>query len=121
MRFNFKKNLIIFSITQAIIVIISLIFHHNITLIHYIDISFFITAGLILLSLLLYTIHSGFYDVISKSFNLAFSRGRDKRRFDDIPGLSELITLDEKPLLLHGIFNGLLMAAALVVYYAQLT
>ena len=117
MRFNFKKNLIILSITQTVIVIASLFFHHNVSLIHYIDISFYIAAGLILLSLLLYTIHSGFYDVISKSFNLAFSRGRDKRRFEEVPGLSELISIDEKPFLLHGLINGLLMAAALIAYY----
>ncbi|MCM3725668.1 hypothetical protein M3226_08220 [Neobacillus cucumis] len=118
MKTNFKKNLIILSITQLMIVIISLIFHHNITLNSYIDISFFVTAGYILLSLLLFTIHSGFYDVMSKSFNYVLSRKEEKRRFEDIPGLSELITINEKPLLLHGLITGLLMTAALIVYYA---
>jgi hypothetical protein len=115
---NFKKNLIIITITQLIIVIISFIYHHKITLISYIDISFFVTFGFILLSLLLFTIHSGFYDVMSRSFNLFFSRGKDRRRFEDIPGLSELITINGGPLFLHGLINGLLMAAALIVYYA---
>ncbi|MED4227359.1 DUF3899 domain-containing protein [Neobacillus cucumis] len=117
MRLNFKKNLIILVITQLIIFIILLLSDHKITLIHYIDISFYFTAGFILLSLLLYTIHSGFYDVISKSFNVAFSRDREKRKFKNVPGLSELITLNEKPLLFHGLFNGLLMTAALIAYY----
>ena len=117
MRQNIKKNLIILAITQLIILIILFLYHHKITLIHYIDISFYFTSGFILLSLLLYTIHSGFYDIISKSFNIASSRDREKRRFEDVPGLSELITLNEKPLLFHGIFNGLLMTAALIAYY----
>ena len=117
MKFNLKKNLIIISITQLVIVMISFISHHNITLNSYIDISFFITAGYILLSLLLFTIHSGFYDVMSKSFNHVLSRREEKRRFEDIPGLSELITINEKPLFLHGLITGLLMAAALIAYY----
>ncbi|MEH7117408.1 hypothetical protein V7128_08295 [Neobacillus vireti] len=118
MKFNYKKNIIILSITQLLIVAFSFIYYQEITLNSYIDISFFVTAGYILLSLLLFTIHSGFYDVMSKSLNLFFSRGKDKRRFDDIPGLSELITINEKPLFIHGLINGLLMAAALIAYYA---
>jgi len=55
---------------------------------------------------------------MSKSLNLFFSRGKDKRRFEDIPGLSELITINGKPLFLHGLITGLLMAAALIVHYA---
>ncbi|MEH7097589.1 hypothetical protein [Neobacillus vireti] len=118
MEFNFKKNLIILLITQFLIVLISFIHHHKITLISYIDISFYVTSGYILLSLLLFTIHSGFYDVMSKSLNLFFSPGKDKRRFEDIPGLSELITLNGKPFFLHGLITGLLMAVALIVHYA---
>ncbi|MBT2653863.1 hypothetical protein J7E81_01205 [Bacillus sp. ISL-18] len=117
MKFNVKKNFIILSITQFIIVILCFIIHHKITLVSYIDISFYVTSGYILLSLLLFTIHSGFYDVMSKSLNLFFSRGKDKRRFEDIPGLSELITLNGKPLFLHGLITGLLMAVALIVHY----
>jgi hypothetical protein len=65
------------------------------SLLSYIDISFYVSALLLLISLLLYTINSGFFDVIGKSFNLAFSRGHNKRNFHDIPALSELITINQ--------------------------
>jgi len=117
MSFRFKKNLISFILTQLAIIIISLIYHREISLVHYINISFFATSALLLSALLVYTIHSGFYDTIFRSFNLAFSRGKDKRRFEDIPKLSEMISFKEKPLFYHGIINGLLMGLALLIYY----
>ncbi|MEO2077548.1 MAG: DUF3899 domain-containing protein [Bacillus sp. (in: firmicutes)] len=117
MKHSLKKKFFILALTQLLIVIISFISNKEISLLSYINISFYISAILLLTSLLLYTIHSGFYDVIGKSFNLAFTRGENKRRFDEIPALSELITFDQKPLLFYGIINGLFMLCALCLYY----
>ncbi|MFK9095291.1 DUF3899 domain-containing protein [Bacillus salipaludis] len=117
MNFRFKKKLYILLFTQLAINIISFISYRKISLISYINISFLFTAALLLLTTLIYTIHSGFYDAISRSFNLAFSRGKDERRLEDIPRLSEMITVDEKPLLFHGLMNGLFMMIALIAYY----
>ncbi|WP_066071162.1 DUF3899 domain-containing protein [Neobacillus soli] len=117
MNFRFKKRLIILVFIQLAILVTSFIFHHKISLVSYINISFYITSFLLLTSLLLYTIQSGFYDIISRSFNLFFSRGQNKRSFEEIPRLSELITVDQKPLLFYGLFNGLFMVIALFIYY----
>ncbi|MBO0961199.1 DUF3899 domain-containing protein [Neobacillus sp. MM2021_6] len=117
MKSRLKKKLIILSFTQIAIIIISYFYQQEISLLNYINISFLFTAGLLLFSLLLYTIHSGFYDAISRSFNLFFSKGGEKRNFEDIPRLSEMITVNEKPLLFHGLMNGLFMIIALLVYY----
>ena len=94
-----------------------MIFHKEISLLYYIDISFFFTSAFLLSALLLYTIHGGFFDTISRSFNFALSRGKEKRKFEEIPRLSEMITINEMPLLLHGVINGLLMVIALLTYY----
>lgn len=117
MNNRLKKRLLILALTQVLIIIISSLPNKGFSLRGYIDISFYISALLLLISLLLYTINSGFYDVMGKSFNLAFSRGHNKRNFHDIPALSELITINQKPLLFHGLVNGLLMLAAIFVYY----
>ncbi|WP_420490157.1 DUF3899 domain-containing protein [Neobacillus drentensis] len=117
MNYQLKKSLLILSISQLTIIAISFIAYHKVSLLSYINISFYFTAVLLLTSLLVYTIHSGFYDVISRSFSFAFQRGQNKRRFDEIPPLSELVTFNQKPLVFYGLINGLFMAIALVIYY----
>jgi small-conductance mechanosensitive channel len=112
-----KKRLLILALTQLAIIAISFIAYHNLTLMSYINISFYFSAVLLLTSLLVYTVHSGFLDVISRSFTLAFQRGSNKRRFDEIPPLSGLITFNQKPLVFYGLINGLFMTIALVIYY----
>lgn len=117
MNYRFRKRLLILVLTQVLILITSSFSKKGFSLLSYIDISFYVSALLLLISLLLYTINSGFFDVIGKSFNLAFSRGHNKRNFHDIPALSELITINQKPLLFHGLVNGLIMLAAIFLYY----
>ncbi|HEY2421517.1 MAG TPA: DUF3899 domain-containing protein [Neobacillus sp.] len=119
MNFQLRKKLIISAILQLSILAISFIFHHKLSLFNYINISFYISVALLITSLLIYVIQTGFLDVISKSFNLAFTRGKgkDKRNWEDIPSLSELITMNNKPLLFYGLITGFLMLIALFIYY----
>ncbi|MBT2697121.1 DUF3899 domain-containing protein [Bacillus sp. ISL-40] len=117
MKFRFKKKHYILAFTQLLILLISSFSKEGISLLSYIDISFYVSSLLFLTSLLLYTINSGSYDVIGKSFNLAFSRGQNNRKFEDIPALSELITFNPSPLLFHGLANGLLMLISCCLYY----
>jgi len=112
-----KKRLFIKALTQLEILAISFITYHRVSLLIYINITFYITAVLLLTSLLVYTIHSGFFDVISRSFSLVFERGQKKRRFDEIPPLSELVSFNQKPLVFYGLINGLFILIALVIYY----
>lgn len=112
-----KKRIITLASLQVAVIIIPFISHKKISLLSYINITFYVSAALILTSLLLYTIHSGFFDVISRSFNMVFSRGEEKREWEDIPVLSELITFKHKPLLWYGMFMGISMLIALYFYY----
>nr|WP_263328332.1 DUF3899 domain-containing protein [Neobacillus sp. Marseille-Q6967] len=113
----FKRRLLIFAALQLFIISMSFVFYHGISLISYINISFYLSSILLLLGLLLYTISSGFFDVFSKSFNLVFSRGQGKRKFHEVPSLSELITMDQKPLFFYGLTIGFFMIIALIVFY----
>ncbi|MFP5105385.1 DUF3899 domain-containing protein [Neobacillus sp. C211] len=117
MNYRLRKRLLILALTQLIILIISSFSKKGFSLFSYIDISFYVSSLLLLTSLLLYTINSGFYDAIGKSFNLTFSRGQNNRRLEDIPALSELITFNPSPLLFHGLANGVLMLISCCLYY----
>jgi Domain of unknown function (DUF3899) len=116
-NYQLKKRLVIMVLLQFSIIIVSLVFYHKVSLLSYINISFYLTSALLLTALLVYTIHSGFFDVISRSFSLAFQRGHNKRRFDEIPPLSELVTVNQKPLVVYGLVNGMFMGIALFIYY----
>lgn len=121
MSVRLKKRILIAVFIQVLIVIFSLIIFRKLTLLSYINISFCFSFSLLLTALLVYTIQGGFFDVISRSFNYFFSRGDAKRKLEDIPRLSELITFNKKPLLIHGAITGLLMIFSLVLYYFLLS
>ncbi|MBS4212145.1 MULTISPECIES: DUF3899 domain-containing protein [Neobacillus] len=115
-----NKSVFLVAFTQIVIFILSFIFYGEISIVSYINISFYISLALLLSFLLIFTIQSGFYDAISKSFNFTQSLKTNKRKFEDIPGLSQLVTIDKKPFLFYAIVNGILMLIALVVYYVLL-
>ncbi|WP_462408982.1 DUF3899 domain-containing protein [Neobacillus sp. Marseille-QA0830] len=117
MKGRLRKYVIILTIIQALIFSFSYLRYHDITILSYINISFYFTFFFLLSSLLIFTIQGGFFDVIAKSFNFAFSRGHARRRFEEIPSLSSMVTIQYKPLLAYGIVTGGLMLAALLVYY----
>ncbi|MED3563404.1 DUF3899 domain-containing protein [Bacillus xiapuensis] len=117
MNFRFRKNLIISAVFQLLIFSLSLIIYQGISLLSYINISFYISFVLLLLSLVIYTIKTGFFDTIAKSFNFAATRGKEKRTFSEIPSLSEMVTINQKPLIFYGMITGILMLIALGFYY----
>lgn len=121
MKFSPNNSVILVAFTQLSIFILSFIFYGEISIVSYINISFYISFALLLAFLLIFTIQSGFYDAIFKSFNFALSFRTNKRRFEDVPGLSELVTINKNPFLFYAIINGLFMVIALVVYYVLLT
>jgi hypothetical protein len=73
--------------------------------------------SLLLSSLLIYTIQTGFFDIVAKSFQYAFTKDHDKRKFKDIPPLSEIVAIDQKPLLVYGLLIGFFMGVSLLIYY----
>lgn len=117
MNHQLKRRLLIFSGFQIAILIFSFIFYHHLTLVSYINISFCITISLLLTSLLIYTIQTGFFDIVAKSFQFAFSRDHEKRKLKDIPPLSEVVAIDQRPLLLYGLLIGIFMGIGLAIYY----
>lgn len=106
--------------SQILILLFSLFSHHEITLLSYINISFYITSSLLFTSLIIYTVNSGFFDTISYSFRTVFAgkaEGEKKKTFDEMTPLSELVTINANPLLMIGLLDFILMLSALYVYY----
>jgi hypothetical protein len=120
MRNRFGKIFTGFFISQLLIFILSLVYQQSITLLSYINISFYIASVLLFTSLIVFTINSGFFDAISYSFRTVFAgkeEGEKKKSFDEMTPLSELVTFNANPLLMVGLLDFILMLAALFVYY----
>jgi hypothetical protein len=114
-----KKIIYLLLFSQAAILALSFAWFKDITLLNYINISFYIASILLLVSLLIYTINSGFFDNISRSFRHIFaSKGSytQKEKEELIP-LSAIISVNYHPLVIIGFLDLLLMFIALTVYY----
>lgn len=116
LKINLKK-FIFFIAIEFVILVTSLLCYNEINIIHYINISFYFSAALLLCALFIYTVRTGFYDVAVKSFTISFSRDHDKKKMSDITPLSKLISLSTKPLFFNGILVGICMLIALFIYY----
>ncbi|CAM3770272.1 DUF3899 domain-containing protein [Mesobacillus thioparans] len=106
--------------SQLVVLFLSYIYYRNLTLLTYINISFYIASALLFTSLIVYTINSGFFDTMSNSFRTVFAKkeeGGKKKAFEEMTPLSELVTFNANPLLIIGIMNFAFMLAALYVYY----
>lgn len=114
---GFLKKLVIFLVLELLILSTSFIYYNKVTLRSYIDISFYFSSVLLLCSLFIYVIHSGFFDVVTKGFTKAFTRRLEKQDLDDIRPLSQLVALNQKSMLLYGLMVGISMLIGLLVYY----
>ncbi|WP_102261872.1 DUF3899 domain-containing protein [Mesobacillus jeotgali] len=120
MRNRFGKIFLGFLGSQVLIFILSLVYQQSITLLSYINVSFYIASALLFSSLIVFTVNSGFFDAISYSFRTVFAgkeEGEKKKSFDEMTPLSELITFNANPLFMVGLTDFMLMIAALIIYY----
>ncbi|MGG5253274.1 DUF3899 domain-containing protein [Neobacillus sp. SM06] len=116
MKFPIKK-VGIFLMIQLVIFITLLLYYNKITLEYYINMSFSFASLFLLSALLIYVIHTGFFDMVTKGFSKAFSRAHEKSKIAEITPLSKLVSLSMKPLLLYGLLLILCMLIALAIYY----
>jgi hypothetical protein len=103
------------------ILLCSLILYKEITLISFINLSFYVSSLLILFSLLVFVVQKGFFDGVSYGFRKLFKRN-NKDRFgsyeqeDEILPLSEMIRISFSPLLISGLILLLFMLIGLWIY-----
>lgn len=113
-----KVRLAIFVMIQLAIIASSLLFHQKLTLLYYINISFYFSFVFLMAALFVLIAKSGFFDIVTKSFRLAFSRLDEKKKFRELAPLSESMGFNQAPLVFHGSLTALLMLIALIFYYA---
>ena len=105
-------------VIQIATFLLSLFVYHDISLLHYINISFYISFLFILFSLIIYTINSGFFDTTSHSFQKVFAKYHvSNEQEDEMLPLSQLITTYYPPLLITGIIQLLLTLVSLFLFY----
>ncbi|MFE8700377.1 DUF3899 domain-containing protein [Cytobacillus sp. FJAT-54145] len=115
---QYRPTIFLFLISQLAIILISIFNYQSVTLLHYINISFYISCLFLFTSLIIFTVNTGFFDRITKSFRLIFS-GKDvtKEMVEEMRPLSQVISFNYSPILMNGILNTFLMLIALSIYY----
>lgn len=110
-------NSLYFLCCEVVIFLTSLILYREISLLHYINISFYIGGLFIILCLLFFTVQSGFFDVVTKSFRRVFA-GKDvtKQEVEEMTPLSQVITFNYSPLFITGLCVLISMLIALLLY-----
>ena len=114
-----KKILIGMGSGIALSILLSLIFHQDLSLLNFINMTFYISGGLILLSLVTFVVQRGFFDIVFYSFRRVFQIqnqhiGEEK---EDIPKLSDIISLSSSYSLVLGLIMLCIMLLSLAIYY----
>lgn len=109
-----KKNFLWTFVVLFLVFLLSLVIYREISLLHFINLSFYVSGGLLMLSLLTLVIQKGFFDAIFLSFRSILERGDNK---DEETPLSALISYKYNTLLSVGLLLLLIMLGALFLYY----
>ncbi|MED1202515.1 DUF3899 domain-containing protein [Heyndrickxia acidicola] len=113
----FKKLLFWLIPSEIVVLIVSLIKYHSVTLLHYINISFVIGGIFFFCAIFLFLAGSGFFDISHASFRKVFKSRRKEEEDEEHKPLSEILDFNFSPLLLNGCVMIAIMLLALFVYY----
>ncbi|KQL54987.1 hypothetical protein AN964_16740 [Heyndrickxia shackletonii] len=104
--------------SQILVFLLSFIRYHAIGLLQYINISFIIGGILLFISISIFILNTGFFDVTAEGFRRVFNKNKlSKEELDEMRPVSELITFNYKPMFYNALIMLLLMAFALILYY----
>ncbi len=106
---------VIISATLLMTIFLSITVYNQLSLLHFINISFYFSSAYIFIGLLLFVTNQGFFDGISYGFRKLY-RNKEEHKEPIIP-LSELISVSHTKLLHSGIILLLIMLVALWFYY----
>ncbi|MDZ5470346.1 hypothetical protein SM124_01160 [Bacillus sp. 31A1R] len=107
-----------FFLSQAVIILLSLIVYRYLSLLHYINISFYISSLFLFTSLIFFSMGSGFFDNVTKSFRLVFAgKGESRSSIEEMRPLSQVVSFNYSPLFIVAMINLAIMCAALFIYY----
>ncbi|MDF1507443.1 DUF3899 domain-containing protein [Robertmurraya sp. DFI.2.37] len=117
MKKQLPKIAWLFFISNFLIFLLSFLFYRKISLLLYINISFYIGALFIFISLLFLTIKSGFFDQMTRSFRLVFAgKNSNKKEIEEMALPSQMISINTLPFLINGLLIIAFMLIALANY-----
>lgn len=113
-----KKKALIFLILQIIIVAWMLLSDKSISLVSYINMSFFVGGTLIFIGLLVYIVSNGFFDIFTMSMRKVFTLKRNMEDVESMRAPSQLLDFPTAPFFQIGGTILLGMVVALLFYYS---
>lgn len=118
MKKNIQLSLYLFFFFQIAILVFSFSYYRTFTLLQYINLSFYLSLLILLFSLTVYLIKTGFFDITHRAFRQLFvKKERLEENEKEWKPLSKMLTVNYFPMLFSGIFLFLCMVAALAYYY----
>ncbi|MGG3799435.1 hypothetical protein [Metabacillus fastidiosus] len=115
-----KKTIIIIAVSLVLAIFLPFIFHGKISLLLFINSTFFISGAYLFLTLFAMTVKSGFYDGITFGFRRLFmTNGKylSRREAESMIPLSRIVTFNQAPLLISGLLLFFIMLFCLFIYY----
>lgn len=117
-KYVFQRTIFLFLLAQALVIVLSFLTVHSISLLEYINFSFYIGGLFILFSLFFFVVEKGFFDAITKSFRLIFGRRHvTKKEVNEMKPPSQLISFNYSPFFLSGLLIIGCMLIALFIYF----
>ncbi|RFU63043.1 DUF3899 domain-containing protein [Bacillus sp. V59.32b] len=112
-----KKIFMWTAIILGFVFSISFISHGEITLLYFINITFYIAAGLLMISLFTMVVQRGFFDAIFYSFRTVLESSESREKKEKKTPLSELVSFPYNSLVGVGFILLLFVLGALFIYY----
>ncbi|WP_180954574.1 DUF3899 domain-containing protein [Bacillus sp. V5-8f] len=109
-----KKTFFWTATSIFLVLLLSVLLYRELSLLHFINLTFYIAGGLLSVSLLAMVTQKGFFDAIFLSFRTVLDRTDNK---EEKKPLSKLISFDYSTLFSVGISLLVIMLAALSLYY----
>ena len=112
-----KRNVIVFLMSQLIIIISAYSVYGEFSLLGYINTSFFVSGLLLFIGGVVFIVRTGSFDFFMKSSRKVFARKGQKEALESMRAPSEVISASPAWFFIAGIPTFILMILALVFYY----
>ncbi|PID01848.1 hypothetical protein CSV67_12310 [Sporosarcina sp. P2] len=112
-----KRTIILFLLSQLVIVISVYSVYGEISLLGYINVSFFVSGFLLFIGAVVFIIRTGSFDFFMKSTRKVFALKGQREALDSMRAPSETISVSPAWFFAASIPSFFLMVVALLVYY----
>jgi len=115
-----KRSVTLIIVSLCLTILLSFIIYQKLTILSFVNISFFFAIGLLFISFFTITVKGGFFDGITYGFRRMFvSKGKElsKQEVEEMIPVSELLTFDHSPFLSSGLVMTAIVVIGTFLYY----